>query len=379
MKKIILSCLLLISIVLFGSGVTVQSLERASKEIEQFKKEFKIDPREVVFDVKVGSEDGKLAVFGEISDGNLKKALVERLRKTIDVGIEDRIKLLPDESIGEKFFAIVKVDVVNLMDAPGRSLQKNAVTQARMGDVLRLLKKQGEWFLVQMEDSYIGWIDGSKIVTMSDEELKNYLSGPFALIISKFAQLYRSPNESDSIDEKIAQGSVIPCVSQKEGWLLLRLPDGREMFVNSNDAKAFEKRSEVFSEKKDAEYIINLAKQHLGLPYLWAGTTSYGFDCSGFTQFCFKMAGYFLRRDADMQFEQGEPVPDRKDLKPGDLVFFQTYKPGPSHVGIYIGEMKYIHSGSRGVAINSFGPNDPDYSADLDKKYIGARRIIPQR
>lgn len=379
MKKIILSCLLLISIVLFGSGVTVQSLERASKEIEQFKKEFKIDPREVVFDVKVGSEDGKLAAFGEISDGNLKKALVERLRKTIDVGIEDRIKLLPDESIGEKFFAIVKVDVVNLMDAPGRSLQKNAVTQARMGDVLRLLKKQGEWFLVQMEDSYIGWIDGSKIVTMSDEELKNYLSGPFALIVSKFAQLYRSPNESDSIDEKIVQGSVIPCVSQKEGWLLLRLPDGREMFVNSNDAKAFEKRSEVFSEKKDAEYIINLAKQHLGLPYLWAGTTSYGFDCSGFTQFCFKMAGYFLRRDADMQFEQGEPVPDRKDLKPGDLVFFQTYKPGPSHVGIYIGEMKYIHSGSRGVAINSFDPNDPDYSADLDKKYIGARRIIPQR
>lgn len=379
MKKIILSCLLLISIVLFGSGVTVQSLERASKEIEQFKKEFKIDPREVVFDVKVGSEDGKLAAFGKISDGNLKKALVERLRKTIDVGIEDRIKLLPDESIGEKFFAIVKVDVVNLMDAPGRSLQKNAVTQARMGDVLRLLKKQGEWFLVQMEDSYIGWIDGSKIVTMSDEELKNYLSGPFALIVSKFAQLYRSPNESDSIDEKIVQGSVIPCVSQKEGWLLLRLPDGREMFVNSNDAKAFEKRSEVFSEKKDAEYIINLAKQHLGLPYLWAGTTSYGFDCSGFTQFCFKMAGYFLRRDADMQFEQGEPVPDRKDLKPGDLVFFQTYKPGPSHVGIYIGEMKYIHSGSRGVAINSFGPNDPDYSADLDKKYIGARRIIPQR
>jgi cell wall-associated NlpC family hydrolase len=88
------------------------------------------------------------------------------------------------------------------------------------------------------------------------------------------------------------------------------------------------------------------------------------------------MAGYFLRRDADMQYEQGEPVLDRKDLKMGDLVFFQTYKAGPSHVGIYIGNMKYIHSGSKGVAINSFDPKDPDYSADLDRKYIGARRII---
>lgn len=354
-------------------------MERASKEIEQFKKEFKIDPREVVFDVKVGSEDGKLTVFGEISDENLKKSLVERLRKTIDAEIGDRIKLLPDESIGEKLLAIVKVDVVNLMDAPGRTLQKNAVTQARMGDVLRLLKEQNEWFLVQMEDSYIGWIDGSKIVTLSDEELKNYLPGSFALIVSKFAQLYRTPNESESINEKLVQGSVLLCLSEKEGWLRLKLPDGRELFVHSNDAKVFKSRDEIFSEKKDAEYIISIAKQHLGLPYLWAGTTSYGFDCSGFTQFCFKMAGYFLRRDADMQFEQGEPVLDRKDLKPGDLVFFQTYKPGPSHVGIYIGKMKYIHSGSKGVAINSFDPNDPDYSADLDKKYIGARRIIPQR
>lgn len=378
MKKVIVGCLLA-SILLFGSGATVQLLERANREIEQFRKELKIDPREVVFDIKAKIEDGRFTIFGEVSEADLKEKLIERLGKILEVTINDEVKLLPDESVGEKTFAIVKVNVANLMDAPGRTLQKNAVTQARMGDILRLLKKMNGWFLAQMEDSYIGWIDGSAVVTMDDEELKKYLSNPFALIVSRFAQLYRTPDESSMIDEKLVQGSVLPCSSEKEGWLSLKLPDGRELFVRFSDVGIYENRDKVFSERKDAGYIIELAKQHLGLPYLWAGTTSYGFDCSGFTQFCFKMAGYFLRRDADMQFEQGEPVLNRRDLKPADLVFFQTYKPGPSHVGIYIGNMKYIHSGSRGVAINSFDPNDPDYSLDLDKKYIGARRVIPQR
>lgn len=378
MKKVIVGCLLA-SILLFGSGATVQLLERANREIEQFRKELKIDPREVVFDIKVKIEDGRFTIFGEVSEADLKEKLIERLGKILEVTINDEVKLLPDESVGEKTFAMVKVNVVNLMDAPGRTLQKNAVTQARMGDILRLLKKMNGWFLAQMEDSYIGWIDGSAVVTMDDEELKKYLSNPFALIVSRFAQLYRTPDESSMIDEKLVQGSVLPCSSEKEGWLSLKLPDRRELFVRFSDVRIYENRDKVFSERKDAGYIIELAKQHLGLPYLWAGTTSYGFDCSGFTQFCFKMAGYFLRRDADMQFEQGEPVLNRRDLKPADLVFFQTYKPGPSHVGIYIGNMKYIHSGSRGVAINSFDPNDPDYSLDLDKKYIGARRVIPQR
>ncbi|KUK02032.1 MAG: NLP/P60 protein [Thermotoga sp. 50_1627] len=376
MKKLVFVFSILIPMLLFGSGVTVESLELARQQIELFKKEFKIEPREVVFSVTVGSEEGKLAIFGEVSNLELKLSLLERLRASLGVSLEDKIKLLPDESVGEKNYAIVNVDVVNLMDAPRRTLQKNAVTQARMGDILKLFKKDGDWYLVQMEDSYIGWIDGSKIVPMNENELENYLSSSFALVVSKFAQLYKEADPASAIEAKLVQGTTLPCVEVKDEWLKLRLPDRRELFVRTSEVQLFESRNKVFAIEKDAEYIIELAKQHLGLPYLWAGTTSYGFDCSGFTQFCFKMAGYFLRRDADMQYEQGEPVLDRKELKPGDLVFFQTYKAGPSHVGIYIGNMKYIHSGSKGVAINSFDPNDPDYSADLDRKYIGARRII---
>lgn len=376
MKKFLWVCLILIAIELFGSGATMETLQSAKRMVEEFKREFKIEPREMVFDVKLDIVDEKLVVSGEISEPRLKKSLIEKLEASLEVHFEDKIKILPDESVGEKTYAVVNVNVTNLMDAPERTLQKNAVTQARMGEILKLLKRDRNWYLAQMEDSYIGWIESSKIVPMNEAELRDYTSGPFVLVVSKFAQLYETPDLKRTFQVKLVQGTVLPYVESDNEWVRLKLPDGKQVFARSSDVELFKSRDEVFATKKDAQYIIELAKQHLGLPYLWAGTTSFGFDCSGFTQFCFKMAGYFLRRDADMQFEQGEPVLNREDLVPGDLVFFQTYKAGPSHVGIYIGNMKYIHSGSKGVAINSFDPNDPDYSADLDKKYIGARRII---
>jgi hypothetical protein len=69
-----------------------------------------------------------------------------------------------------------------------------------------------------------------------------------------------------------------------------------------------------------------------------------------------------------MQYEQGKPVPDRADLIPGDLVFFETYAKGASHVGIYIGDSQYIQcGGSTGVTIQSFDPGHAEYSPELDR------------
>ena len=68
-------------------------------------------------------------------------------------------------------------------------------------------------------------------------------------------------------------------------------------------------------------------------------------DCSAFTQYVFKKNGYNIGRNCTAQLQNGEPV-DYKDLKPGDLVFFQgTYKEGVSHVGIYVGNGQMIHCG----------------------------------
>lgn len=116
--------------------------------------------------------------------------------------------------------------------------------------------------------------------------------------------------------------------------------------------------------------IISIARRYMYTPYAFGGTGPGGFDCSGFTQYVFRQAGISLYRMADGQFEQGQAVPESM-LGPGDLVFFSTYEPGPSHVGIYVGNGRFIHSGSStGVTVSSLG------DSYWGPRYIGARRVI---
>lgn len=125
------------------------------------------------------------------------------------------------------------------------------------------------------------------------------------------------------------------------------------------------------SSTSQADAIIATAKKYIGVPYLWAGSTPSGFDCSGYVQYVFKAHGISLNRTAATQYQHGTSV-SKSNLKPGDLVFFQnTYKAGISHVGIYIGDGKFIHaSSSKGVTISNLS------SSYYVSHYYGARRIL---
>ncbi len=116
--------------------------------------------------------------------------------------------------------------------------------------------------------------------------------------------------------------------------------------------------------------IVSASMNYIGVPYVFGGTSPYGFDCSGYVQYVFAKAGISIPRTADVQYEFGTPI-STTDLVSGDLVFFSTYTYGASHVGIYLGDNNFIHaSSSRGVTIDSLG------SSYWSSHYIGARRIL---
>jgi len=111
------------------------------------------------------------------------------------------------------------------------------------------------------------------------------------------------------------------------------------------------------------------AMRFLGVPYAFGGTSSNGFDCSGYVQHVYALLGLRLPRTADAQYTEGKRV--RGALVRGDLVFFETYAAGASHVGIYVGNDEFVHaSSSRGVTVSSL--HERYWSA----RYLGAKRLL---
>ncbi|MCX6334979.1 MAG: C40 family peptidase [Bacteroidia bacterium] len=133
---------------------------------------------------------------------------------------------------------------------------------------------------------------------------------------------------------------------------------------------------------KEAEKLIIFAKQFIGYPYLWGGTSAKAMDCSGFTKTIYFTGGIILARDASQQFLHGVKVDvssSLSNLQPGDLVYIgRLNKEGKeriTHTGMYIGNTEVIHSSGL-VSINSLDSTRSNYSSYLGKGLRGARRII---
>ena len=244
---------------------------------------------------------------------------------------------------------IVVVPVANMFSKP--TDQSDVVSQAIYGSNVTLLAAQGEWSRIQTADHYKGWVR-SRHLRLVQNGGGYATAGQVVQVQSLFANIYREPDitrhqpvitipfesrlevisEQDAAGSKPATGKALP-----EGWLRVRLPDKRDEWIQAGDVNPDPKLLSIPES-------IELAKRFLGFPYLWGGSSSFGFDCSGFTQMLVRARGKIMPRDADKQAAwTGLSAVERKDLQPGDLLFFGSSVRDITHTGMYIGDGQFIH------------------------------------
>jgi cell wall-associated NlpC family hydrolase len=194
--------------------------------------------------------------------------------------------------------------------------------------------------------------------------------GAFALLVSGLGAVAQADTAS-SIQYTGASSSsanaqaLSPDVAEWTSRLIMTTPGrhhgGVERFAGGILART----------SKMARSLTSSALRFLGVPYVFGGTSTSGFDCSGFVQHVFAMLGIGLPRTADAQYDFGKPAIGGP--RPGDLVFFDTYG-GVSHVGIYLGKGQFVHaSSSHGVMVSHL--SDSYWAA----RYVGAKRLIASR
>lgn len=369
--------LLLILTIISTTSLTAMS-QNIEELIGQIKFKFAPDKRTAIFDISYSQEEDTLILNGEVSEKLFKDELIKELKSKTNLKIRDEIELLPSNKIGPKIFGLVNLSVCNIRSKPDHPEELS--TQALMGTPVRILKEKDGWFLIQTPDEYLGWVDDDGIARKTSEEMQEWINASKIIYTQFFGFIYADKKFNEKISDVVA-GNILELIKSENDFFEIKLPDGRIGFIKSNEAKQFNDWHNSLNFK--AESIIDIAKEMIGFPYLWGGTSIKGIDCSGFIKTIFFLNGIILPRDANQQALIGEEIsfdPEFSHLKPGDLIFFgrkasETRPEKITHVGMYLGGKKFIHSSGR-VRVDSFDKNDPYFNEYRLNTIVRIKRIL---
>ncbi len=254
--------------------------------------------------------------------------------------------------------AVVVRPVVNMYSKPTEDA--DVVSQAIYGANVGLIEQTEGWARIRTADDYTGWAPLSALRPGPPYATQ----GRIAEVESLFAHIYReasvtrhAPLLTVPFETRLL---VISEPSGEARFLQVHLPDDRAGWVQRGDI-AFDRKPLTIPE------MLAFSKRFLGLPYTWGGTSSFGYDCSGFAQMLCRRRGILMPRDAQPQADWSGVVPvERKDLAPGDLLYFGGSDKKITHTGVYLGDGKFINATTwQTPMVRIDDLNDPHWSRIL--------------
>ena len=372
MKKYYKKAGLLLLLLYAGTILTAQtySYQSLTEELQTLQKQLVPDKRVAILELEIKDTLQPVVVVSGVTDLPDAKQQIIRFLNDRKISFIDSIQLLPDSSLGDKIWALTTLSVSNLRAMPGDASE--LVSQTMMGTPLKVLEYKNRWYRVQTPELYIGWMDAAGLQTFSAKELEAWKNSKRHLFNRITGIVYDSPGKKGGVVSDVVLGDLFEVEASARRFLKIKIPDGRTGYVRKSDCISFDEWS---NSEPDVQSIFSVAREMMGFPYLWGGTSSKGIDCSGFMKLVFYSQGIILARDASQQARYGESIDlsSRNNLQPGDLLFFGRTAQRITHVGMYIGNGDFIHSSGR-VHISSIDSADPKFAPDRNN--VAARRIL---
>ncbi|MFA6339273.1 MAG: C40 family peptidase [Bacteroidales bacterium] len=359
-----------------GKGRTPEQLSGISDNV---KSAFAPDRREKVYEITFEKQKGKriYVARGSTSEEGVVPALTAAAASH-GITLADSIRVLPDPALGDAIYGVTTLSVANLRYEPRYASE--SATQTLMGMPLRILEKKGGWTRVKTPEGYIAWVSSGSLQEMDLAAYEKWMASP-KVIVNKHYTLFREqPLPGAQVVSDGVWGNIAELEGQTPLYYKVRLPDGKQAYLSRYDAEPFQSWAQA--ENPLPEDIISTALQFVGFPYLWAGTSVKAMDCSGLVKTVYYLNGIILLRDASQQARMGEQVDISEgwgNMRMGDLLFFgrkatADRKESITHVGIYIGDARFIHSAGR-VRVNSLDPESDIYYEGSDR-LVRASRIL---
>jgi cell wall-associated NlpC family hydrolase len=254
--------------------------------------------------------------------------------------------------------------------AERRALNGRADTQALLGDRVVVIARSTSWVKVVVPDQptpldtrgYPGWVPAAQLTANPP-----VASGLVATVVARTTWL-RTDNAAANPVTEISFGTRLPRAGVTGAWVRVVTPTGQ---VRRVDAGAVAVRAPgAAALPPTGSDVVRAAQMFNGLPYLWAGRSGFGFDCSGLTSLDYSARGVIIPRDADAQAVKGTVV-SSSTLRPGDLLFYAT-RGHVHHVSIYAGKGLMVQSPRTGSTVQTIAVSTPSYA----REFAGARRAI---